>query len=384
MLYTDQYPKSINRPNQYSADIDRHPPQPRLDRRSWLRRRVLPAACISLIGLERFADPRAIAAPPWGDLQAREAGGSEDRRVTEALRRGREYLASIQRPDGRFGGQMGGNVAVVSLAGLAWIAGGSLPRRGPYGQAVERAVDYVAGAADDTGFLVKADMMRRGPMYGQGFATLFLAEVIGMSPRDDLDNILRAAVGLILKAQNSQGGWRYTPQPLDADLSVTICQMMALRAARNAGVYVPGEAITKAVDYVRRSQNTDGGFMYQLEGGESRFPLTTGAIVALQNAGRYEGMELELAYQFVNRRLNEYLAPLQHNYFFYAHYYGVQAMWQRGGQDFANYYRRIRKLLLEMQSQDGSWQDVLGRHYGTAMACLVLSAPTSLLPIFQR
>jgi squalene cyclase len=311
-------------------------------------------------------------------------GAIDDAPTSAAINRGLTYLARLQQRDGSLGGQVGGNVAVVSLSGLAWIANGSLPGRGPFGESVSRAVDYVADSCGPDGFIDRPEAIRRGPMYGQGFAALFLAEVVGMSPREDLQEKLRLAVQLILKAQNSEGGWRYSPEPLDADLSVTICQMMALRAARNAGVYVPGDAIKSAVDYTRRSQNTDGGFMYQLEGGESRYPLTAGAIVALQNAGRYQGEELELAYKFLERRTPEYLSPMQQNYFFYAHYYAVQAMWQRGGQQFTDYYKSIHTVLMSMQNQDGGWPDILGRHYGTAMACIILSAPRSLLPIFQR
>lgn len=354
-------------------------------RRRWMRSAALAGAgsVAWSVGMQRWAGAQGAGG---GSRPADSAGpaGILDAEAAAALGRGHAYLARNQAADGQFAGQMGGNVAVVSLAGLAWIAAGSLPGRGPYGDSVSRAVDLVAAACGENGFIANSDAIQRGPMYGQGFATLFLSEVLGMSPRNDLGEKVRAAVGLILRAQNSQGGWRYTPEPLDADLSVTISQMMALRAARNAGVYVPAEAIRSAVDYVRRSQNTDGGFMYQLEGGESRFPLTGGAIVALQNAGRYEGEELELAYQFLQRRLPQNLSPVTHNYFYYAHYYAVQAMWQRGGMAFANYYQSIRDVLLEMQSEDGSWADIVGRHYGTAMACLILSAPRSLLPIFQR
>ena len=66
-------------------------------------------------------------------------------------------------------------------------------------------------------------------MYEHGFATLFLAEVYGMSPRDDLRDKLTRAIDLIVRTQNSEGGWRYQPRREDADLSVTICQVMALR-----------------------------------------------------------------------------------------------------------------------------------------------------------
>lgn len=353
----------------------------RQSRRAWLSRGMQCGISGAFLGR---SVARLFGQEGDSNLDGRDLGGKDDSAVTAALQRGWDYLARAQQAEGNLTGNMGVNVAVVSLAGLAWLAGGSLPLRGPYGNQVQKTVDYIAESCDENGFIVRPEMVRRGPMYGQGFAALFLAEVVGVTSRRDIAEKLRSAVGLILKAQNNQGGWRYTPEPLDADLSVTICQMMALRAARNAGVYVPAKSVEAAVDYVRRSQNTDGGFMYQLEGGESRFPLTAGAIVALQNAGRYSGPELEIAYEFVQRRLGENLSPMSHNYFFYAHYYAVQAMWQRGGPAFASYYRSMRKILLELQGKDGSWPDVLGREYGTAMACLILTAPRSLLPIFQR
>lgn len=221
-------------------------------------------------------------------------------------------------------------------------------------------------------------------MYGHGFASLFLAEVYGTINRDDLQRKLNSAIGLIVRSQNSDGGWRYDPQPRDADLSVTICQMMALRAARNAGIYVPGEVIRQAVDFVRRCQNPDGGFMYQITGGESRYPLTAGAIVALQNAGRYQGKELDDAYAYLSERPNEYLSPLRSNYFFYAHYYSVQAFYQLGAAAWLDWYHKLAGTILKSQLVDGSWLDYTDRFYATTMAIIILNTPRSLLPIFQR
>ena len=65
------------------------------------------------------------------------------------------------------------------------------------------------------GFLHNPLATPHGPMYGHGFATLFLAEVSGMVPDKDLskqvhDN-LRRAVQLHPRSQNSEGGWRYQP-----------------------------------------------------------------------------------------------------------------------------------------------------------------------------
>ena len=142
--------------------------------------------------------------------------------------------------------------------------GGSTPDRGPYGEQVSRVTDFLLSNTDESGFISVDGAASHGPMYGHGFATLFLAEVYGMSPRDDLRDKLSRAIDLIVRTQNDEGGWRYQPRRADADLSVTICQVMALRAARNAGLRVPNETVDKCVEYVRKSQNPDGGFRYML------------------------------------------------------------------------------------------------------------------------
>ena len=98
--------------------------------------------------------------------------------------------------------------------------------------------------------LIAADNSH-GPMYGHGFATLFLGEVYGMTGDDDVKEKLQKAVRLIQNTQNKEGGWRYQPVPYDADISVTITEIMALRAARDAGIKVEKEVVDKAIGYVR-------------------------------------------------------------------------------------------------------------------------------------
>ena len=189
---------------------------------------------------------------------------------------------------------------MVALSGMAWLASGSTPERGPYGQQVSRATDYLLDHTTDSGFIRVEDAESHGPMYEHGFATLFLAEVYGMSPRDDLRDKLQKAVDLIVRTQNAEGGWRYQPRREDADISVTICQVMALRAARNAGLKVPSETVDRCVDYVKRSQNADGGFRYMLPG-ESGFPRSAAGVVALYSAGVYEGDEVGRGLAYVDQ-----------------------------------------------------------------------------------
>jgi hypothetical protein len=221
-------------------------------------------------------------------------------------------------------------------------------------------------------------------MYGHGFATLFLAEAYGMSMRPDLRDKLTRAVDLIVDTQNSEGGWRYQPQRLDADISVTICQVMALRAARNAGLHVPHETIERCVAYVKRSQNADGGFMYMSTGGQSAFPRSAAGVVALFSAGIYEGPEVDKGLAYLMENLPRGGPFNRENHYFYGHYYAVQAMWHAGGEYWQTWYPAIREELLARQREDGSWLDSICPEYGTAMACIILQMPNNYLPIFQR
>ena len=92
----------------------------------------------------------------------------------------------------------------------------------------------------------RAHRQQPRPMYGHGFATLFLAECYGMTLRARHPRKAGQGGQFDRQHQNNEGGWRYHPQRRDADISVTICQIMALRAARNAGLPSPAKRSTAA------------------------------------------------------------------------------------------------------------------------------------------
>lgn len=302
-----------------------------------------------------------------------------------AIERGLARLAEMQVEDGAFAvGGNGRNSAVCGLAGLAFLNSGSTPDRGPYGQHVARVTDFLVEHTLDSGFVHVPEASLHGPMYGHGFATLFLAEVYGMSQREDLRDKLARAVDLIVRTQNAEGGWRYQPVRADADLSVTICQIMALRAARNAGIHVPNETVDLCIDYVRRCQNADGGFRYMLESPGSQFPRSAAGVVALYSAGVYEGPEIERGLAYLDGFVPRAGRVQQDNHFFYGHYYSVQAMWHAGGDHWQQWYPAIRDLLIDRQRADGTWVDSIGPEYATAMACIILQMPNNAVPIFQR
>ncbi len=306
--------------------------------------------------------------------------------TSKAIKSGLDFLKSQQNGDGSLGtGGYSRNVAVCSLVGMAFMANGSTPGRGPYGAEVDRCLTFVLSNARADGFIVAPEAVSHGPMYGHGFATLFLAEAYGMSRDGALRERLSRAVQLIVSTQNDEGGWRYEPKRLDADISVTICQVMALRAARNAGIFVPNKTIDACTDYVRRSQNPDGGFAYQLtESSESAFARSAAGIVALYNAGIYEGDEIEKGLKYLSKHVPRSTVRSLENHYFYGHYYAVQAMWQAGGDYWRQWYPAIHDVLLAKQRGDGAWFDTISPEYGTAMACIILQMPNNYLPIFQR
>ena len=340
----------------------------------------------------RFLAASSAALLPVNHLWAAEEANPEKTAAelmtpatTKAIERGLGYLADRQQEDGALGsGGYSRNVAVCALAGMAFMAGGSTPGRGRFGRNVRACIDYLLTCTKESGFIEAEDSSSHGPMYGHGFATLFLAEAYGMSVREELREKLQRAVELIVATQNSEGGWRYQPVPRDADLSVTVCQVMALRAARNAGIHVPHETIDRSINYVKRCQNPDGGFMYMVQGGQSAFPRSAAGVVALYSAGIYDGPEIDKGLEYLDQFLPRGSAFNRESHFFYGHYYAVQAMWHAGGERWGKWYPAIRDSLIERQREDGSWMDSICQEYGTSMACVILQMPNNYLPIFQR
>lgn len=309
-----------------------------------------------------------------------------------AVTRGLDALAKLQNTDGSFGqGRYGRNVAVTALSALALMADGNIPGRGPHGKEVEKALEFVLANSNEIGLL--AGESASGPMYGHGFGALFLGEVYGMlqgGPETPLarrtHEALVKAIRLIERTQNDEGGWRYNPVPYDADVSVTICQVMALRSARNAGIEVSKDVVDKAVQYVKRCQNPDGGFRYQSMQGMSLWPRSAAGVATMFYAGIYQDDTIEKGIKYLlesampggggdNARLH----------YFYGQYYCVQAMYLAGGDAWARWWPAIRTELLEAQLDDGTWPDPsVGTAYGTAMALIVLQMPKRYLPIFQK
>lgn len=335
--------------------------------------------------------PAARFQPPPGAVAGDVSGSPSEEmndRLNRALERGMAYLASQQNEDGSFGQgvRYGRNVGITSLCALALMADGQMPDRGKYAEVVAKALKFVLDHATETGLLA-ADTSH-GPMYGHGFATLFLGEVYGMGGAEEdlrLREALVKGVRLIINSQNPEGGWRYNPLPEDADVSVTICQVMALRSARNAGIKVPRETIDRAVEYVRRCQNPDGGFRYMSSPGGSAWPRSAAGVATLFYAGIHEDEAITRGLEYLIRQAFPGVQRAQAHYY-YGNYYAAQAMYLAGGEMWRKWWPACRDDLLKRQDKSsGGWLNHhAGGPYATAMALIVLQMPKRYLPIFQK
>ncbi len=285
-----------------------------------------------------------------------------------------------------------GHLGVTALGGMAFLASGSLPDRGPHAAIVQRTLDYVLQHALENGYLTDAGSR----MYEHAFATLFLAEVYGMSATEATKKTLERAVNLIVDCQNEYGGWRYNPFDREVDLSVTVCQVQALRAARNIGIRVPPDTIERAMDYVQKSRVPSGYaaglFYYKLYGARApqkptEYSINAAALTALACAGVHDDEIADPVLTFLAREyagIADYYRT--HFYYWYGNYYAAQAFYQHGGPRLRAFFAQLADDLLRSQGSDGRWRNTVGPgdEFATAMACILLQMPKQYLPIFQR
>lgn len=321
----------------------------------------------------------------------------------DAINQGLDALASMQiERSGRWNANegYGYDVAITALAGLAFLGAGEAPGRGrfsaaPYRDPLRKAIEFIlrsqARAGPYPGLFYEGgeghlDRREHRPMHGHGFALLFLAEAYGQTSapelRSRIHEALKVGVQLTAKAQSGYGGWHYLPDGRQDEGSVTVTQIQGLRAARNAGIQVDRAVIDRAVDYIRKSQEPDGGIKYTIQYGHTSVALTAAGMAVLYGAGAYDDPALEKGFRYMRENSD---SGGRRRFFFYEHLYLAQAMHQRGGPDWAAYYPRARSEVLRARGQRGVWDDAFaGKAYATACACLILEVPLRYLPIFQR
>jgi hypothetical protein len=288
--------------------------------------------------------------------------------------KGMQYLAHKQNDGGCWAAPFGNEPAVVGLCMLSILAHGEDPNYGPYKETVHKALEYILKNQDpNTGYIGTS-------MYNHGFSTLALAEAYGYVHDDRIGPALQKAVDLILSSQsrNPSNAWRYSPDSPDADTTVSGAQMVALFAARNAGIGVPEDAIRKALRFFAECQTPDGGIGYTGPGGPDGARTAIGALV-FSLAKQKKSAAFRSAIDYLNANPSD--EGGYHQYFLY---YAAQAYFRVSPQAFDAWNAQNVKSLAGSQLDDGSWSSGLGPTFSTAASLLSLALNYRLLPIYER
>src|SRR5262245_19389888 len=341
----------------------------------------------------------------------------------ETVRKGLEYIAKQQFKDGHWGAN--GDqypLAMTGFAGMALLMEGSTIREGKYANHIRKATDWLMDRSmkggGKEGLIGNPDHPTETGryMYGHGFATLFLASVYGEEDdrerREKLKDILTRACKYIGLAQSTQGGWFYTSRVDGHDQdegSVTVTQMQALRACKNAGIPVNKEIIKNGYKYLKNSTTANGGVVHSLGrggagapvGGE-RPPLTAAGIACLFSAGEYKDELIKKWFKYCQRAIPiGGVGRVGHDE--YTHYYYAQAVYFLGEDGWekmfpgsaegdrvtwSKYRASMFEHLRTTQSADGSWGSSgtwgIGGIYTAAIYTTILQLDKGTLPIYQR
>jgi hypothetical protein len=351
----------------------------------------LPAAARAETGADPFGQRRGAAR---GDA-LRERGGSAASEA--AVDAGLAWLAAHQGEDGswrcdlsncrcaggcRDPGTVASTTAATGLALLPFLGAGHTHLEGDHREVVGRGLYYLISRIRPT---PRGGDLAEGTMYGQGVATLALAEALGMSRDDMLAKPVTDAVRFIVTAQDTYGGgWRYLPGQ-SGDTTSTAWQLAALKSAALAGVAVPSPTIDGVRRFLDRVQARDGeAYGYQ---GPQAQPCTSAiGLFCRLHTGWKESERIE-------RGLAALAKPGPDPQAVYTNFYLAQALLQGNHRAWPAWNRRNRDQLVALQArvghEQGSWfladRDTApgGRLAHTALAVLTLEVYYRLLPVYR-
>lgn len=317
-----------------------------------------------------------------------------DAKTEAVIKGGLKYLASKQQPSGAWGFSGEETKRTHAMTGytlMAFQAAGHLPGEGEYGKHVTAGMNYLLDSIGPDGLYTHNNQRNDGQyMYSHGIATIALAELYGQTKSPTIRAKLDKAVKVIISAQATEagheGGWRYRPVAKDADISVTVLSLVAIRAAKNGGLEVPQRTIDEAVAYVRRCQDErTGGFCYQPQR-DPGFARTAAAIYSLQVCGLYDDPMVKKGSTYLFDNLRE-----DHEWFAYGNFYAASAQYMVGGETWQKWYPKMKDILLAQVVKQGDlayWEargrGGVGPTFCTAVYTMILAMPYHYIPLYQR
>ncbi len=333
--------------------------------------------------LLQFALVALLLAPPAVKAQKLFEGPTQfiPVEVDRMYVKGLLFLVKHQSEDGSFSSPgrtdtYGKQPGVVGLAVITMLAHGDDPNRGPFALAIKRGLNLILKNQNkSTGYIGSS-------MYNHGFAALALAEAYGHVNDKRLGPALKKATDLILNAQKRSrvNAWRYSPESSDGDTTVSGAQIVALFAARNAGIGIPQDSIEKALQFYIQCQASDGGFGYTSASG-SNGPRTAIGALAFALAKKKQSERFKAAMDYL---VGKGSSGGYDHYYHYFLYYASQTYFHASPKLWAEWNATNIKRLKETQQEDGRWDSNFGGTFATSASLLSLALNYRYLPIYER
>ena len=301
------------------------------------------------------------------------------------------WLAVHQEPDGYWDPRKyegtGYEVGATSLAMLAFMGGGHTSRRGEYRRNVLRGLEWMLSQQTEEGRI-------GGTMYEQAIATIAFCEAFGRAHDERIGAAARRAVVYLEKAHNTDGGWRYQPNSQMSDVSVTGWVIQALKAAKLAqvkfdhAIYAQSLLFLDALTDKGGAKDSSGAVGYTYEPNQQysfgRPAMTAAGLVIRQFSGI--GVKSHLLER--GAQLTRTMPPDWNKKDFYYWYYATYAMHNMGGEHRVWWNRRIRDVLIENQCREGddagSWDPERAQWAARAGRVYTTSLGALCLEVYYR
>lgn len=349
-----------------------------------------------------------------GQLAARAEDKPTD--LKPVIAKNLEWLVQQQNKDGSWSNvARQSDVTCTGTAGLALLMEGSTAAKGKYAANIERAADWLiqnCQKGKDDGLLgPDARLDRMGYMSGQAYAVLFLASAYGREDKSDakdiearlakarqreMEGVLKRAVQFIVKAQATKGGWTTTSREDSRDqddAASTLLQLLALRAAQQAGIEVPKETMEKAYAYLAKMTTADGGMPFSSasadRGGGGRPGLTIAAFASTYGSEQVSVDLLKKWLKYCDSRIALQASSDQERFYLTVARHGLGDEGYAklfGSKEPRRAWSKDRELLLRrFHSPAGmvfrGWND--SPVFGTAICLIALQLDGDHLPVFR-
>jgi len=339
-----------------------------------------------------------LAGPAAAQLPAVRFGDPVPRDVREIYDAGCRYLVQSQEPSGTWKDNQQGP-GVTGMAMMVLLASGEDPNHGAYRTPIRRAIRSIIAAQDAASGYYGGGDGNHPSMYQHGFAMLALAEAYGVvddrtlwseegagGKRRSIGQSLELAVKLAVTSakNNPAGAWRYSPDAVDHDTSVSGAVLMGLLGARNAGIEVPDETIDRAIKYFTSMTGPNGQVGYANPGGGSDATTSIGALV-MAIARRKDVPQFKQAVDYLKQHSQG--ATQQSPYPNYTRYYRAQALFQADVDAWQQWNNRLVQELKTQRQADGGLATQPGADggiAGTSLTLLSLAVNYRFLPIYER